>query len=117
MPKTKQSSSNSTLTLPKGKRSSNGSRKSAVQENGHLSFTALRELKREYLAAETKEARAKVLKPLPQEQRWELILKWYKSLRTGKAEDHFLSLLSSADLHALVVGMIQSRPQHRRSLT
>ncbi|MEP7337181.1 MAG: hypothetical protein ABI977_05505 [Acidobacteriota bacterium] len=114
MQKTKQSSPNSNGS--KTKRSFSSSKKSASPQNGHLSVSALRLLKREYLAAETKEARAKVLKPLPKEEQWELILKWYKSLRTGKAEDHFLSLLSSADLHALVVGMIHERPQNMEEI-
>jgi hypothetical protein len=110
MPKIKQLSSNSNGLKPK--RSSSSSKKSTNPQNGHLDLATLRSLKREYLAAETKQARAKVLKPLPKEQQWELTRKWYRSLRTDKARDQFLSMLSLADLHALVVGMIHERPQN-----
>lgn len=109
MLKTKRTTSNSNFTLPKSKRFSSGSKKIADRQNAELSVTAIRSLKREYLAAETKKARAKVLKHLPKEQQWDLTLVWYRSLRTDKARNQFLSLLSSADLHALVVGTIQQR--------
>lgn len=112
MPKTKRTSSNS--NSPKTKRASSNSTRSANQQNGLLNVAALRSLKQEYLAAETKEARAKMLKPLPREQRWELTFKWYRSLRTDKAREHFLSLLSSSDLHALFVTTIQENHRNGR---